>query len=73
MKKTLIIPCLCILIIIICSCPELWPEEPVSGKIVFISFRDGNSEIYIMNPDGGGTDNISDNSAWDDWNAVWVP
>ena len=28
----------------------------VGGKIAFISYRDGEAEIYLMNPDGTGAD-----------------
>lgn len=43
-----------------------------NGKIIFTSNRDGNKEIYVMNTDGSGTINLSNNSASDDW-AVWSP
>jgi uncharacterized delta-60 repeat protein len=36
-----------------------------NGKIVFESNRDGNSEIYSMNPDGTGVTNLTNNSAAD--------
>jgi Tol biopolymer transport system component len=34
-------------------------------KIVFVSNRDGNNEIYAMNPDGSNQINLTDNSAND--------
>src|SRR3989339_1252016 len=33
-----------------------------ASKIVFDSDRDGNYEIYVMNPDGSGQTNLSNNS-----------
>src|SRR5215213_6266702 len=41
-----------------------------NGKIAFLSYRDGNGEIYAMNADGTGQTNISNNTASDtdpDW------
>jgi TolB protein len=33
--------------------------------LVFISMRDGNYEIYIMNPDGSGQRNLTNHPAND--------
>src|SRR5665647_290959 len=35
------------------------------GRITFASSRDGNFEIYIMNADGSGQVNITNNPAFD--------
>ncbi len=43
---------------------------PETGKIVFVSDRDGNDEIYSMNYDGSGVTRLTDNTAQDgspDW------
>ena len=40
-----------------------------NGAIVFVSDRDGNNEIYGMNPDGTGVVNLSRNTADDRWPA----
>lgn len=37
----------------------------INGKIAFQTYRDGNSEIYVMNADGSGQTNLSNNSADD--------
>jgi TolB protein len=37
----------------------------VSGQIAFVSDRDGNSEIYVMNADGSGLRNLTNNPASD--------
>ena len=46
-------------------------SEPL-GKIAFASDRDGDFEIYIMNPDGGGLVRVTDNAA-EDTQPTWSP
>jgi len=46
--------------------------EPLSGKIVFVSDRNGNHEIYIMNIDGTNQINLTNNPA-DDFDPAWSP
>jgi len=41
-------------------------------KIVFLSYRDGNGEIYIMNADGSEQTNLTNNPA-DDIASAWSP
>lgn len=41
-------------------------SPPALGKIAFISERDGNREIYVMNADGSGQTNLTNNPAFDD-------
>ena len=41
-----------------------------SGKIAFVSDRDGNNEIYLMDTDGSNQTNIT-NSVADDWAPTW--
>ncbi|MCY4566873.1 MAG: hypothetical protein OXD49_01070 [Candidatus Poribacteria bacterium] len=45
---------------------------PATAKIAFTSNRDGNSEIYIMNPDGSEQVNLTQHRA-SDTNPVWSP
>jgi TolB protein len=42
------------------------------GDIVFVSFRDGNQEIYSMNRDGSNVQRLTDNPA-DDLAPQWSP
>jgi len=44
--------------------------QDATGQIAFTSDRDGNSEIYVMNADGSGQTNLTNNPAGDfgpDW------
>ncbi len=40
---------------------------PVGSQIVFVSDRDGNSEIYVMNADGSGQARLTYHKADDNW------
>lgn len=50
---------------------ELHEDDP-TGRIAFASDRSGNSEIYIMNPDGGGLIQVTNHPA-EDLNPSWSP
>jgi Tol biopolymer transport system component len=60
--------------------PTRTPEQPTStpppqdrsGVIVFYSERDGDAEIYLMNPDGSDQRPLTDNDA-DDMSPAWSP
>jgi len=43
-----------------------------NGKIAFESYRDGNAEVYVMNADGSGQTNLTNNPA-DDGVPAWSP
>jgi dipeptidyl aminopeptidase/acylaminoacyl peptidase len=43
-----------------------------NGKIAFETNRDGNLEIYSMNPDGSGQTNLTNDPA-EDTDPVWSP
>ena len=47
-------------------------RAPAIAKIAFTSNRDGNFEIYIMNPDGSEQVNLTQHRATD-YNPVWSP
>jgi hypothetical protein len=60
------------------STPEPTATQVVLGvvtdRIAFVSNRDGNNEIYVMNGDGSGLTNLTDNPADDggeDVGPVW--
>jgi hypothetical protein len=49
------------------------PQWSLDGsKILFGASRDGNYEIYSMNPDGSDQTNLTNNGAVDE-NAIWSP
>ena len=47
-------------------------KAPETAKIVFSSMRDGNFEIYSMNPDGSEQTNLTQHRA-NDYAPVWSP
>ena len=47
-------------------------KAPTTPKILFTSTRDGNREVYMMNPDGSQQVNLTQHPA-SDLNAVWSP
>ena len=49
-----------------------WAEAPETAKIAFMSKQDGNSEIYIMNPDGSEQVNLTQHPA-EDYDPAWSP
>lgn len=46
--------------------------DPPGGKIAFVSFRDGDQEIYVMNSDGSDERNLT-NDPDDDFDPDWSP
>ena len=65
---------LCVSILIVSSTQirSTFARGPVTEKIAFTSTRDGNSEVYIMNPDGSQQMNLTWHSARD-LAPVWSP
>ena len=49
-----------------------WAEAPSTAKVVFMSKRDGNAEIYSMNTDGSEQVNLTQHPA-EDYNPTWSP
>lgn len=42
-----------------------FPTWTPTGKILFLSDRDGNGEVYVMNLDGSNQTNLTNNPAQD--------
>ena len=55
----------------LCVAPVL-AQPPATAKIAFVSTRDGNSEIYIMNPDGREQINLTQHPS-NDFDPAWSP
>ena len=47
-------------------------KAPTTPKILFTSTRDGNHEVYMMNPDGSEQVNLTQHPATD-LEAAWSP
>ena len=58
---------LCVLVLILggTQVSPVFAKAPETAKIVFHSTRDGNSEIYIMNPDGSKPVNLTQHPSRD--------
>ena len=71
MKLTLTLCVLCLIQMCI-PVSSVEAEAPKTPKIIFTSFRDGNNEIYMMDPDGRKQVNLTRNPA-NDIQGVWAP
>ena len=61
------------LLTLVCgTVPPLFAKAPTTPKILFTSSRDGNRDIYMMNPDGSEQVNLTQHPA-EDMSAVWSP
>lgn len=60
------------LVVLSASVSSSWAKSPKTAKIVFTSTRDGNKEIYTMNPDGSQQVRLTHNPA-DDLYPTWSP
>ena len=58
------------LIVLCANLSPLFAKAPTTPKILFTSTRDGNREIYVMNPDGSKQVNLTQHHA-EDLQAVW--
>jgi serine/threonine protein kinase len=52
--------------------PTATPKPKSAGRMAFVSERDGNREIYVMNADGSNVRRLTDNPA-DDRFLAWSP
>ena len=71
MKSKLIFSIILLMLMGGTMCP-LFAKVPTTSKIVFTSRRDGNLEIYSMNPDGSDQINLTQHRAKDSA-PVWSP
>ena len=69
--QSLVFVLLILSVLNICAAP-IWAKAPITPKILFTSSRDGNREIYMMNPDGSEQVNLTQHRA-EDMTAVWSP
>ena len=73
MKMTrLFILVISILLVSNASIFRLFAQAPTTPKILFTSTRDGNREVYSMNPDGSEQVNLTQHPA-EDLEAIWSP
>ena len=70
--RLLLIFCLTLLMLMFGGVCQVFAEAPKTPKILFTSHRDGNREVYMMNPDGSEQVNLTQHGA-DDQQAVWSP
>ena len=62
-----------LMLILVCpSIYRVWAQAPETPKIAFTSSRDGNRDIYLMNPDGTQQVKITNHRAHDNMPA-WSP
>ncbi|MCG9132318.1 PD40 domain-containing protein [Candidatus Poribacteria bacterium] len=72
MKRTLVLCGLSLIVLLSVGICAVSAKAPTMPKILFTSARDGNYEIYMMNPDGTEQVNLTqDRDA--DVGAVWSP
>ena len=51
---------------------NVWAQAPKQAQIVFVSMRDGDREIYVMDADGKNQRNLT-NDPESDINPAWSP
>jgi WD40-like Beta Propeller Repeat len=61
-----------LLALVLCAPPAHAAFPGTNGKIAFHTDRDGNNEIYLVNPGGGGLVRLTSNSASDS-DPAWSP
>ena len=72
MKRTLFLCIFSLILLLSTDICAISSKAPTTPKILFTSSRDGNAEIYMMNPDGSEQVNLTQHPA-SDRSAVWSP
>ena len=70
--RVLLIFCIILLMLMCGAVGRVFAEAPTTPKILFTSARDGNREVYIMNPDGSEQVRLTQHPK-NDLQAVWSP
>jgi hypothetical protein len=53
---------------------DYWPDwSPDGTKIAFTSWRNGDAEVFVMNANGSGQTNLTNDSVFDDLDPNWSP
>ena len=60
------------LVLVLINTGQIYAQAPKTAKIAFSSNRDGNWEIYLMNPNGSQQERLTRNNALDH-SPVWSP
>ena len=71
-NKRVFVLCVLSVVMLYASVCSVLAKAPDTPKIVFASFRDGNVDIYLMNPDGTQQVKITNHRAIDNM-PVWSP
>ena len=71
-EKHLFILCALSVVMLCMNICAVFAKAPTTPKILFTSARDGNREVYIMNPDGSEQVRLTQHPK-NDMNAVWSP
>lgn len=71
-EKRLLVLCVLSVVMLRASVCFVFAKAPDTAKIAFVSARDGNREIYIMNPDGTEQVRLTKTSA-NDLYPTWSP
>ena len=59
-------------VVVVLSLMLLMVWVDAQAQIAFVSRRDGNAEIYVMDADGTNQRRLTNNRA-DDWSPAWSP
>ena len=71
-KKHLFVLCALSVVALYVSVCSVLAKAPDTAKILFGASRDGNRDLYLMNPDGSEQINITNHPA-DDIYGAWSP